>query len=130
MREAEKLDALRTRTSLTDRASETGAVDCGTAVLVDFGVTPRPGDRRLSMNDIRERLEAAGRTVEMLWARWDAMSCPTLAQFIRERPDGEWVLLTGLTGTPHSMAWRDGELTDTDLTGTRRRRINCAYRVS
>ncbi len=42
---------------------------------------------------------------------------PTLARVIRERPTGDFLIITA----GHCMALRDGKLTDTELGGCRRR---------
>lgn len=124
---AERLDEIRAETNL-DNYSEKGAQDCGGAVLVDFGIDPK-GKTMLSAREIKAELAFAGRYVETMWATAATEECPTLAQFIRNHPEGDFVLLTGANHAPHTMALRDGVLTDTDLTSGNRRRINLAYRV-
>lgn len=121
---AARLDDIRTAESFDFDAPGT----CSSAVLRACGLTPTKHPKR-SGSEIKAELLAAGRQVTRLWSSKKMRQVPTLNQFIKDYPQGTYVLITLSNNEPHSMALVDGALTDTDLCGTGRRRINLAYQV-
>lgn len=111
---------------------------CWEATLAAFGVTgisTRERNGSMMTGDTVCYLRMAGYTVTHvmlpLWgdaderhSPWETRS-PSLAQFLAEHPEGDWLVGTG----GHIMALRDGRLTDTDLPATGRRRVRVVYRV-
>ena len=126
----EALDKVRTKASFT--LANCG-VSCSTATLLAFGVNddrhPQTDafDWHRSGRQISGALKDRGYQVERMHI---GRPCdgPTLATFIREHGEGSYVMVsTG--GVTHSMALREGQLTDTELRGGARRRVNLVYRV-
>jgi hypothetical protein len=123
MKSYEVLDQFRTA------ASSDKSATCSTQVMRAFGVSDAREYCR-SGNQLQRELKAAGFKVRRLWVSSAMRSVPTLKAFMDKHPQGEYVMVS-LTGpTVHSMALRDGALTDSDMMGTSRRRINVAYQVT
>ena len=122
-KEAKKLDSIRTQYSIQKNGHS-----CSSAVVESFGIDKGSPKERTAL-EIKDELRAAGYEIEVLWINSENRECPTLNQFLKKYGYGDYILLTGLSYRPHSMSLRNGKLTDTDMVGTGRRKVNIAYRV-
>lgn len=80
---------------------------CGPTSLQAFGICNLNGNKELKVVDFYEILESNGYRVDVIH-RYAARGY-TLGDFIREHPNGSYILMT----SRHAMAYIDGELTDT-----------------
>jgi hypothetical protein len=105
---------------------------CWHATLGAFGVTPARPPRRKSLMELNGELGRAGWTVTPLPRQYYPgrplyrIKKTALGRFIDDHPTGSYVLSV----YAHVMALRDGQLTDTDLTGSGLRRIDLAYLIT
>lgn len=98
---------------------------CGEASLLAFGINKVTGRWQDTCWAIACcTLRDAGYDLEYAVAPWDTPV--TLSKFIEANPTGSYIIQTA----NHTMALRDGKLTDTDLDATGRRKVTMAYTVS
>lgn len=101
---------------------------------IEFRVPQRPGQRYRGYPNYKlvEKFRRAGYVLgeANFWVQgtgdWPEIVYPTLTRFIRDHPSGDYLVC----GVDHIMALRDGQLTDTDMRGTGRRRVQHAWTVT
>lgn len=111
---------------------------CWEAALEAFGVTVRTG-KPLDSYLIKQHLHRAGWTTTSVAAEYTGATMaemmdddapmvkePSLSRFIACHPTGDYLISTA----GHCMALRSGQLTDTDLAATGRRRVTDAWAVT
>ena len=114
-----------------------GDVWCPTATLAAFGVTPTVNpwtrepetDRSMTTDEIAHHFTEGGWELQWLSSecnRYGGAPFGTVAAFAKAHPEGDWWICT----RTHSMALRDGVLTDTAKRGFDRRHVTEAWRMT